>query len=72
MQKIFCKIGESTYLVGYSTTLMSFLESLNDEISTVQYRSPNHARCYHNNQRMEVDFSAETIRENERVFYKAI
>lgn len=72
MQKIFSIIGDNTYLVGFSSSLESFLDSLGNEISTVQMLHTNRARCYHHGQKMEIVYFAVTINQNERCFYKAV
>jgi hypothetical protein len=78
MKKIYVNIADRKYLVGFSTSLYLFLESIQEDIdfpnAVLSLKSGDfgHETCtaYHTGHRKEVFYSTRPIVDNEKCFHR--
>jgi hypothetical protein len=71
MKKITIRISNRRYLVGFSSSLTSFLESIKEDLENIE-EGEWYAKAYHKRQRSFVEYTAEIITENEKCFFSFV
>lgn len=74
MKKIFVTIRGRTYLIGFSSSLLSYLTAHQDNIDYKNAvvnmdENTSHTEAYHNGHRSMVMYSSSSIVENEQCWY---